>query len=33
LKPEDMHPAATIVPAGVVEIMKREDEGWAYIKP
>jgi intracellular sulfur oxidation DsrE/DsrF family protein len=33
LAPSDMHPAAKIVPAGVVEIMKREDEGYAYIKP
>lgn len=33
LAPEDMHPAAKIVPAGVVEIIKREREGYAYIRP
>ena len=29
----DMNPAISYVPAGVVEIMKRQGEGWAYIKP
>lgn len=29
----DMNPAVSYVPAGVVEIMKRQGEGWAYIKP
>ena len=33
LTPDDMNPAATIVPAGVVEIIKREREGYAYIRP
>jgi uncharacterized protein len=33
LTPEDMNPAAKIVPAGVVEIIKREREGYAYIRP
>jgi len=33
LTPADMHPAAKIVPAGVVEIMKRQKEGCAYIRP
>jgi uncharacterized protein len=33
LKPDDLHPAAKIVPAGVVEIIKREREGYAYIRP
>lgn len=33
LTPADMHPAARIVPAGVVEIIKREGEGYAYIRP
>jgi len=33
LTPADMHPAAKIVPAGVVEIVKREQEGYAYIRP
>lgn len=29
----DMNPAIGYVPAGVVEIMKRQSEGWAYIRP
>lgn len=29
----DMNPVISYVPAGVVEIMKRQGEGWAYIKP
>ncbi len=29
----DMNPAISYVPAGVVELMKRQGEGWAYIKP
>ncbi|MGO9445948.1 MAG: DsrE family protein [Thiobacillaceae bacterium] len=33
LTPEDMNPVAKIVPAGVVEIIKREREGYAYIRP
>jgi intracellular sulfur oxidation DsrE/DsrF family protein len=33
LTPDDMHPAARIVPAGVVEIIRREREGYAYIRP
>jgi len=33
LAPGDMHPAAKIVPAGVVEIIKRQKEGYAYIRP
>jgi intracellular sulfur oxidation DsrE/DsrF family protein len=33
LKRDDMHKAVSYVPAGVVEIMKREKEGWAYIRP
>ena len=33
LTPADMHPSANIVPAGVVEIIKREREGYAYIRP
>jgi uncharacterized protein len=33
LAPGDMHPAAKIVFAGVVEIMKRQKEGYAYIRP
>ncbi|HXZ47686.1 MAG TPA: DsrE family protein [Usitatibacter sp.] len=29
----DMLSGISYVPAGVVEIMKRQQEGWAYIKP
>ncbi|MDO9197942.1 DsrE family protein [Rhodoferax sp.] len=29
----DMNTAIGYVPAGVVEIMKRQGEGWAYIRP
>ena len=29
----DMLPSIGYVPGGVVEIMKREGEGWAYIRP
>ena len=29
----DMHPNVTYVPAGVVEIVKRQHEGWAYLRP
>ncbi|MCK7509918.1 MAG: DsrE family protein [Desulfobacterales bacterium] len=33
LKRGDLHTAVEIVPSGVVEILKRQKEGWAYIKP
>jgi intracellular sulfur oxidation DsrE/DsrF family protein len=29
----DMHPSVTYVPAGVTEIVKRQQEGWAYLRP
>ena len=29
----DMHPNVTYVPAGVVEIVRRQQEGWAYLRP
>ena len=29
----DMHPGVAYVPAGVVEIVKRQREGWAYLRP
>jgi intracellular sulfur oxidation DsrE/DsrF family protein len=29
----DMNPSISYVPAGVVQIMKRQQEGWAYIRP
>ena len=30
---DDMLPALTYVPAGVTEIMTRQSEGWAYLRP
>ena len=29
----DMLPAISYVPAGVTEIMKKQGEGWAYLRP
>ncbi len=29
----DMLPAVSYVPAGVTEIMKKQGEGWAYLRP
>ena len=29
----DMHPEVAYVPAGVVQIVKRQQEGWAYLRP
>ncbi|MDA8390993.1 MAG: DsrE family protein [Gammaproteobacteria bacterium] len=29
----DLNPVAHVVPGGVVEIMRRESEGWNYIRP
>ncbi len=33
LTEKDLEPGVKIVPAGVVEIMKKQQEGWSYIKP
>ena len=33
LKPDDMLPALSYVPAGVTEIMTKQGEGWAYVRP
>jgi len=30
---KDLHPNAKVVKAGVVEIMKKQEEGWSYVKP
>lgn len=30
---KDLEPGVKVVPAGVVEIMKKQQEGWSYIKP
>jgi intracellular sulfur oxidation DsrE/DsrF family protein len=29
----DMHPNVTYVPAGVVQIIRRQQEGWSYLRP
>ena len=29
----DMHSAASYAPSGVVQIMTRQSEGWAYVRP
>ncbi|MGA1294717.1 MAG: DsrE family protein [Burkholderiaceae bacterium] len=29
----DMHDAISYVPAGVIQLMKRQQQGWAYIRP
>lgn len=33
LTPADMNSSIGYVPSGVVELMKRQKEGWAYIRP
>lgn len=33
LSKADMNPTVGYVPAGVVEIIRRQGEGWAYIRP
>jgi hypothetical protein len=33
LMKDDMLPAINYVPAGVTEIMKKQSEGWAYLRP
>jgi uncharacterized protein len=30
---DDMHPGISYAPSGVTEIMKKQAEGWAYIRP
>ena len=30
---EEMQPGISYVPAGVTEIMKKQSEGWAYLRP
>jgi len=29
----DMHPGISYVPAGVVQIIRRQQEGWSYLRP
>lgn len=33
IAPEELVPEAEIVPAGVSELVKKQSEGWAYIRP
>lgn len=33
LRPGDLHANVEVVPSGVVEILKRQKQGWIYIKP
>lgn len=29
----DMNPSVSYVPAGVVQLVKRQQQGWAYVRP
>lgn len=33
LTPADMNTSVAYVPSGVVEIMKRQQQGWSYVRP
>ncbi|MBE7940877.1 MULTISPECIES: DsrE family protein [Ramlibacter] len=33
LAKSEMHPSVGYVPAGIVELMKKQQEGWAYVRP
>jgi uncharacterized protein len=33
LSDKDINPSAKVVPAGVIEIMTKQEAGWSYIKP
>ena len=33
VKKEDMYPGVSFVPSGVTHILKRESEGWLYLRP
>lgn len=33
LTPQDMLPKAGYVPGGVVELMQKQQQGWAYVRP
>jgi len=33
LTDKDLNPSAKVVPAGVIEIMTKQEAGWSYIKP
>jgi intracellular sulfur oxidation DsrE/DsrF family protein len=32
VKAEELTPGVTIIPSGLVEVIKRQEEGWSYIK-
>ena len=29
----DMHPSVAYVPAGIIELTRKQQEGWAYVRP
>jgi intracellular sulfur oxidation DsrE/DsrF family protein len=33
LSPQEMLPEIGYVPSGVVEVMRKQQQGWAYIRP
>lgn len=33
LSASDMHPASSYAPSGVVQLMTRQSQGWAYVRP
>ena len=33
LTEKDIYPSVGFVPSGVVEIMQKQQQGWAYLKP
>ena len=32
IKVEELTPGVTVVPAGIVQVIKRQEEGWSYVK-
>jgi len=30
---KDLHAGVTVVPAGIVEVMQKQEAGWSYVKP
>jgi intracellular sulfur oxidation DsrE/DsrF family protein len=33
LAKSEMHPSVGYVPAGIIELTKKQQEGWAYVRP
>ena len=33
IRPDELHPQCKVVPAGIVEIVRLQNDGFAYIKP